>query len=170
MTTLLLAYDGSDDAKAALEHAAGLLPGATARVLSVWEPLMLTILRSGAGGLGVGYTGDSTEIDDAARTACADCATEGAGLAIAAGLDASPRVAVSEGDLARTILEAAEDLDAGVVVLGTRGLGGVRSFLLGSVSHQVLQHADRPVMVVPSAARADERRAWITARTYAADA
>jgi nucleotide-binding universal stress UspA family protein len=170
MTTLLLAYDGSDDAKAALDHAARLLPGATTHVLSVWEPLMLTVLRSGAGGLGVGYVGETTEIDDAARAACADCAAEGAGLATAAGLDATPRVAVSEGDLARTILEAAEDLDAGVVVLGTRGLGGVRSFLLGSVSHHVLQHADRPVMVVPSAARADERRAWVATHAQVADA
>lgn len=47
-------------------------------------------------------------------------------------------------------------------MLGSRGLTGVKSLLLGSVSHAVLQHADRPVMVVPSPevteARAQHRR------------
>jgi hypothetical protein len=34
--------------------------------------------------------------------------------------------------------------------MGTRGLTGINSMLLGSVSHAVLQHADRPVIVIPS--------------------
>jgi hypothetical protein len=42
------------------------------------------------------------------------------------------------------------------MVLGARGLGGVGS-LLGSVSHRVLQHADRPVLVIPSEAVATRR-------------
>jgi nucleotide-binding universal stress UspA family protein len=44
--------------------------------------------------------------------------------------------------------------------MGSRGLTGVKSLLLGSVSHAVIQHADRTVIVVPSsevaAARARE--------------
>ncbi len=64
--------------------------------------------------------------------------------------------------IAETILVAAGDVDANVIVLGTRGLSGLKSVLLGSVSHAVLQHADRPVMVVPSpevaARRTDGRR------------
>ena len=35
---ILIAYDGSDDAKAAIEHAASLLPGQPALVVTVWEP------------------------------------------------------------------------------------------------------------------------------------
>jgi hypothetical protein len=39
--------------------------------------------------------------------------------------------------------------------------------LLGSVSHAVLQHADRAVIVVPSPAVAEERREWIDRRVVA---
>ncbi len=61
-----------------------------------------------------------------------------------------------------TILEQAADVDASAIVLGSRGLTGLKSLLLGSVSHAVIQHADRPVIVVPSrelaAGRAADRR------------
>ena len=44
-------------------------------------------------------------------------------------------------------------------MLGSRGLTGIKSLLLGSVSHAVLQHADRPVLVIPSSEVAHERAA-----------
>ncbi|MDQ3936027.1 MAG: universal stress protein, partial [Actinomycetota bacterium] len=49
------------------------------------------------------------------------------------------------------IVEAADELDARVVVLGSRGLSGVRSALLGSVSYGVVHHSRRPLLVVPPA-------------------
>lgn len=51
-------------------------------------------------------------------------------------------------------------MDADAVVLGMRGLGGVKSCLLGSFSHGVVQHADRAVLVVPSSDIAEQRRGW----------
>ena len=48
---------------------------------------------------------------------------------------------------ARAVLELAAD--AGLVVVGTRGLGRVTGALLGSVSRQLLGHAPCPVVVMP---------------------
>ncbi|MFW0109347.1 universal stress protein [Rothia sp. P13129] len=52
-----------------------------------------------------------------------------------------------DGSPVQVLLEAGED--AGMVVVGTRGRGGLVGMILGSTSHGVLHHAKRPVMIVP---------------------
>jgi nucleotide-binding universal stress UspA family protein len=51
------------------------------------------------------------------------------------------------GGAARAVLDTAPGAD--LVVLGTRGLGGFRGLLLGSVTHQVAHHVGCPIVVVP---------------------
>jgi nucleotide-binding universal stress UspA family protein len=55
----------------------------------------------------------------------------------------------------RVIVDLGEDLGAGLIVIGSRGRGGVRRALLGSVSDSVVRHAHCPVMVV----RTEKQRA-----------
>jgi nucleotide-binding universal stress UspA family protein len=43
----------------------------------------------------------------------------------------------------------ADELDAAVIVIGSRGLSGLREIASGSVSHDVTTHARRPVLIVP---------------------
>jgi nucleotide-binding universal stress UspA family protein len=52
------------------------------------------------------------------------------------------------GKAAAEIVDLAEELGAGLVVLGSRGLGGIRRALMGSVSDSVVRHAHCPVLVV----------------------
>ena len=163
---ILVSYDGSADAQAAIDRVAQLTPGVQATVLTVWEPFMDSLARKASPGMGLGMLGtfeyaQSEEIDARTRDAALATATEGAERATAAGLVATPQVESRAGDVATTILAVAEHADAEVIVMGTRGLSGVKAFLLGSVSHSVVQHADRPVLVVPSGDLAERRRSSV---------
>lgn len=147
---ILICYDGSADARAALREAARLLAGQTATVLTVWQPFVQLLAHSSAGlGPMAGLT-ELDEIDAATRQEAERRAAEGAELARAEGLDAVPRIREQESTTAAAILGEARSLGASAIVLGSRGLTGLKSVLLGSVSHAVLQHADRVVIVAPS--------------------
>lgn len=162
---ILACYDGSADARAAIDHAARLMPAAEMTVLSVWEPFQLALSRTGGMGMGMGTSyPDNGDIDAATEQAAQARATEGAERATAAGLVAKPRIAVQDDGIADAILAVADELDTDAVLVGTRGLTGLRSMLLGSVSHAVLQRANRSVIVVPSAAVAEERSEWVQGR------
>jgi nucleotide-binding universal stress UspA family protein len=68
-----------------------------------------------------------------------------------AGIDASIETRDAHyGQVAQTLSAAAEDLDADMIVVGSRGRSNVASLTLGSVSHKLLHLARRPVLVVPS--------------------
>jgi nucleotide-binding universal stress UspA family protein len=53
-----------------------------------------------------------------------------------------------EGGVATEIVTLAEDIGAGLIVMGSRGRGGIRRALMGSVSDSVVRHAHCPVLVV----------------------
>ncbi|WP_336206282.1 universal stress protein [Nonomuraea sp. LPB2021202275-12-8] len=145
--TLLIAYDGSDDAKTAIAFAGSLFQGRPAVVLTVWERLAMTTARASAG---LVMTIDNSAVEDEAiGKAMTELAEQGAELARQAGLDATPRCEADSVAVWSTIVDVADEIDATVIVTGTRGMGGVRSLLLGSTSDRVLHHAHRPVLVVP---------------------
>lgn len=153
---ILVCYDGSDDARAAIEDTGRLLSGQPVVILTVWERFVDVMTRSGS--FGWIPVGDIDDIDKASERSALERAQQGVELARSAGLEAEPRVTARVGTIAHTILEEARRLDAQAIVMGTRGLAGLRSLLLGSESHAVLQHADRTVVVVPSAEIAERRR------------
>lgn len=145
---MLLCYDGSDDATSAIAAARALFPGRRAIVICAWEPFLPIY---------TGYPGWPVTSDEPMKDNAVRLADEGCERARAAGIEATPLVVEADDGVARAVLAAADDADAAVVVMGTRGLTGLRSVLLGSVSHEVVQHARRPVAIIPSAALADAR-------------
>jgi nucleotide-binding universal stress UspA family protein len=152
---ILVCYDGSPDAEAAIQTAGALFAGQDTTVLTVWEGLSEVIARTGAGLAAAPL--DFEDIDTASAASARERADEGCALARVAGLDAHPQTARQELTVWGTIIDQADALPADAIVLGSRGLTGVKSLLLGSVSHAVLQHADRPVIVVPGAQVARKR-------------
>jgi nucleotide-binding universal stress UspA family protein len=58
------------------------------------------------------------------------------------------RMQVQDGRPASVIADVAEAVDADLVVVGRRGLGGVAELLIGSVSHELSHHCKRPVLLI----------------------
>ncbi len=139
---VLFAYDGSDDAKLAIEQAARLLrPERGALVLTVWQPLQ-TVPFFG----GVAMPMVPSEVAEAGAKEAEAIAREGAKLASAAGLDAEHLV--EEGSpIWHRIVTVADSRDAALVVLGSHGRSGVSYAAMGSVATSVAHHIDRAVLI-----------------------
>jgi nucleotide-binding universal stress UspA family protein len=149
---VLFAYDGSDHAKAAIEHAGAVLEHGPAVVATAW-----TTFEGAAPAALLALPGDMVRegtqaLDEAGRETAAGLAAEGAELARAAGFDAEPRAEASSGPFFAALIRLAEELDARVIVAGSRGRSALRAAVLGSVSTGLLHHTHRPVLVVRDAA------------------
>jgi nucleotide-binding universal stress UspA family protein len=157
---ILICYDGSPDAKAAVDHAGELTRGGPATVLCVWEPFMELLARSSFG-LPMFAPGDSDieAIDAGNEREAHRRAEEGVEYAERAGFEAEAHTRAREGSVADAILAEADAVGARAIVIGTRGLTGLHHVVLGSVSHGVLEESDLPVIVVPSAEAAAARAA-----------
>ncbi|HEY7961004.1 MAG TPA: universal stress protein [Solirubrobacteraceae bacterium] len=150
---ILIAYDGSAAARAAVVEAGALFAPRRAVVLTVWEPglseFMLVPDPTGMGTTMMPYDPSVVrEVDRASEDHAREIAADGQTLARAAGLDATALAVRDLSDPAAAILAAADEQHAGAVVVGSRGLKGLRSKLLGSTSAEVLRGSPRPVVVV----------------------
>ena len=139
---VLLAYDGSEHARTAIEEAGRLLsPGRSAVVLTAWQPLQ-TVPFFG----GVAMPSVSEEVLREGEKEAQAVAREGAKLASAAGFDAE--AVVEEGTpIWHRIVTAADEYDASVVVLGSHGRSGLSYAAMGSVATSVAHHIDRAVLI-----------------------
>ncbi|GAA2375325.1 universal stress protein [Nonomuraea africana] len=141
--TYLIAYDGSADSRHAIEFAAKHLTAEPTVIVTVWEPLLVQLARHGAAAI---VPNEPEEY----RAQAEATAKEGAELALASGLtDVTYRAVADRTSIWQAIVDLADELDAALVITGSRGLAGVRSVLLGSVSNHVLHHARRPSLIVP---------------------
>jgi nucleotide-binding universal stress UspA family protein len=156
---LLIAYDGSSQAAEAINFAARLFgPGTRATVLLAWEPLAQSV-----GALAFAAPAISEDMVAQDEERAVRRAEEGAQMARELGLAAEARAEQAVSSPWRTIVDAAERDGADLIVMGTRGLSGIRSLLLGSSSHHVAQHALCPVLIVPGEELTHGRRGLIQA-------
>jgi nucleotide-binding universal stress UspA family protein len=139
MSTIVVGVDGSIGARAAFDFALqeARLRGAAVRVVAAWALPAVAY----AGGFGPGDQDLFRELDQEAR----DNAARALADVDADGIDIT--TVVREGSAAHVLLE--EAVDADLLVVGSRGLGGFRGLLLGSVSQQCAHHAPCPLVIVP---------------------
>jgi nucleotide-binding universal stress UspA family protein len=136
----LFAYDGSDHAQAAIRAAAAQLrPSSRALVITVWQPTAALPFVSGAG--------LPSEIEDGMRQEAMKLAAEGAALARSVGFDATGVVDAGV-PVWNGIVQAADDHDASLIVMGSHGRTGLKRALMGSVATAVSSHSSRPVLIV----------------------
>ena len=144
---LLLCYDGSERAGHAIAVTGRLFPGGHVHVLNVWEPLERIVARYSALGP---YFGDGVgDADAGIESESMTLAEAGAKLAKDAGLEATAHTAAVRTSVWEAVCEAADVLDADVIITGTRSLRGVREVLSNTLSHSLIQNSKRAVLAIP---------------------
>jgi nucleotide-binding universal stress UspA family protein len=154
----LIAFDGSAAARQAVTAAAALLKPRVTLVLCVWEPALAYAAAAQPPDIAMSPAVDpatALQVDDVLRGHAERVANEGAELARSLGLDAEPLAIADVRDIARTIVEVAEEHKAAIIVVGSRGLSGLRARFEGSTSKGVVKHAPCPVVVVHDAGPED---------------
>lgn len=149
---VVVAFDGSPESQAAMRAAASLFRGRTLVVVSIWEPGMAVAAQPVADPTGLSYALPDPEqiatVDRLQSEHAASSAEAGAALARSLGAEAEALAQADGGDVAETVDAVAGQRDAAAVVVGSRGLGAVKSKLLGSTSRRLLHDSHRPVLVV----------------------
>jgi nucleotide-binding universal stress UspA family protein len=152
-TRMLLATDGSEEAELATRAAAELAEdtGSELHVLYV-EPLPDFMKKNDAGT--PGYDRELYEkIEEEARETLRKLVWR---VKVAGGIVADSHLRM--GGVAEEIVTFADDLDVDLIIVGSRGLHGIRRALTGSVSESVFRHARCPVMVVRAKGNPPNRR------------
>ena len=142
-TKILLATDGSEEAALAARTAADIAEKTSSELHVVYV------------GLSVGYVGTGTplmadipppsqeELDEEAQRLIDEQVEQ---IKAAGGTVTQAHLRVGRPD--EEIVALAEEIGAGLIVVGSRGLGGIRRALIGSVSDSIVRHAHCPVLVV----------------------
>lgn len=141
---ILIAVDGSDGSRKALVLASKLQQTCGS------ELLILTVFRHHSlleASMSMVRPDDPENLDDSMRSYAKEVAEEAKKIAAEAGAE-NIRAFVKAGQPARMIVKFAEEHKADLIIVGSRGLGDMQGFLLGSVSHKVTSLASIPVMVV----------------------
>jgi nucleotide-binding universal stress UspA family protein len=144
MGAIVVGVDNSEGAKAALRFALeeAKLRGASLRAVHAWQ-----FASIGAPGIEAGtpptFGVDFADLERGVAASLENTLDEA--IPDPGGVNVERRVV--EGAAAAALVE--ESRGADLLVVGSRGLGGFRGLLLGSVGQQVAQHASCPVVIVP---------------------
>lgn len=144
--TIVWATDGSELADRALDLVRELAGAHGSRIVAVHANELLTGRFGGAP-----IRADEPEVRDKIAAQVEDLRAEGFGAQL--------EIRSGGKDVAKLVADAADEVEADLIVVGTHGRAGVTSALLGSVARALCHTARRPVLVVPPARTRERSRA-----------
>ena len=151
-TKMLLATDGSEEAELAARAAVELANSTSSELHVVYVEPLPDFMKSGAGT--PGFDRELYEmIEKEARETLRKLMWR---VKVAGGIIAGSHLRM--GVVAEEIVAFAEELEVDLIIVGSRGLRGIRRTLAGSVSESVFRHARCPVMVVRAKGNPPRRR------------
>jgi nucleotide-binding universal stress UspA family protein len=136
MSTIVVGYDASDCARAALRTAI--------EVAKAFDDDLRVVVAYEYSRLGGEVQDFAAALAERAQTILKLASDQ------AAGLGAEIQTEVVEERTAEAIVEVADRVDARLIVVGTRGESPLHGALIGSTPHKLMQIAERPLLVVPA--------------------
>jgi len=146
---IVVGTDGSETAGVALHQAIQLasLCGAEVHIVNVYRPVSAAHLANSAGVGGPSFDIDSLNsgMENESSIICSRAADQAERAGVKCETHAIP------GDPSDTLIDIAEQVSADLIVIGNRGMTGVKRFVLGSVPNKVSHHAPCSLLIVNTA-------------------
>jgi nucleotide-binding universal stress UspA family protein len=152
-TRIVVGTDGSETATVALQQAIALAKKLDAHlhVVSAYRMPVSTAMAMGVDAIAVAGLSSVYEWHEASPSAAHEIVERATSMASRAGVDAE--VHVSDGNPADVIVGVAEAVGADLIIVGDRGMTGVKRFLTGSVPNAVAHRSPCSVWIVDTCAR-----------------
>jgi nucleotide-binding universal stress UspA family protein len=150
-TKILVAFDGSEASKHALDHAVSIadLMKAEVHIISVVPKVMMPVFPDeGFGAAPVTAAQDLGDYQDRMRDIYGKSLTEAETDIKGHYPDLTVTTKLLEGRPSSSIVDEAENNDMDLIVIGSRGIGGITGWILGSTSRRIVESCTKPVLVV----------------------
>ena len=149
--TILVPIDGSEPSRHALEHAISIASkfGASLKLLAVVPKVVLPVFPDeGFGTAAVTAAKDMARYQEKMKELYEGVLTEAQAQLKEEHPDVKVETTLREGRPSATIVEVAEDNGVDLIVMGSRGVGGITGWILGSTSRRVVDSCTRPILIV----------------------
>lgn len=148
---VLVPLDGSEPSNHALEHAVSIASkyGATLKLLAVVPQVVLPVFPDeGFGTAPVAAAKDMARYQDKMKELYEGVLAEANEKLKAEYPDINVETTLREGRPSATIVEIAEEDGVDLIVMGSRGVGGITGWILGSTSRRVVDSCTKPILIV----------------------
>jgi nucleotide-binding universal stress UspA family protein len=148
---ILIAFDGSESSKHALDHGVSIahLAKAEVSILSVVPRILMPVFPDeGFGAAPITAAQDMTEYQEKMKDIYAASLKEAEKDIARTYPELMVTTKLMEGRPSSTIVEEAENQNVDLLIIGSRGLGGITGWILGSTSRRVVESCTVPILVV----------------------